>query len=568
MLGSILRSRGLGVIDFRWTLWTRSLGQRRSGDNGWGVSRLRRSPLVRSLLASAALVAAISLGGCNTDGVTLATSGKALAPLSSRMVSDIEQKNMDKDSPILVRVFKQESEFEVWKQDRTGRFALLKTYPICRWSGELGPKIKEGDRQAPEGFYTITPGQMNPNSQFYLAFDLGYPNAFDRAHGRTGAHLMVHGDCSSRGCYSMTDEQIQEIYALGREAFFGGQRAFQVQAYPFRMTPENFAKHRNSPHMAFWKMLKRGNDHFETTKLEPKVNVCEKRYVFDAEDPNDPLRPLPFRAADKCPVFAVADDVVASVKEKQRTDDIRIAQLSNRTPVAPVRTGADGGMHPVFVAAVKRNEVGVSPSASAYSTASIPGTIPATVRPPRIPELSDSPLVTGNPIAPPAGGSHSISNEPPMMAAVGATSAPVRVASAEPMVPASTPTESRSNFFSGLFASKPKPADDKPGVMDRMARTMGLSRAEEKAPPPAAAAPKPRVAAAPAAPKPAPMPATAKPASAPAPGAIRPKPVDEPRTAAPAPAAPAQQAPAGGTMAGAAPVVPAGNFDNRWSAFR
>ena len=101
---------------------------------------------------------------------------------------------------------------------------MLKTYPICRWSGELGPKIKEGDRQAPEGFYTVTPGQMNPNSQYYLAFNLGYPNAFDRAHGRTGAHLMVHGDCSSRGCYSMTDEQISEIYALGRELFFGGQR--------------------------------------------------------------------------------------------------------------------------------------------------------------------------------------------------------------------------------------------------------------------------------------------------------------------------------------------------------
>ena len=135
---------------------------------------MRRSPLVRSLLASAALVAAISLAGCNTDG-TLPMSGKAMAPLSSRMVSDIESKNMDKESPILVRVFKQESELEVWKQDRTGRFALLKTYPICRWSGELGPKIKEGDRQAPEGFYTITPGQMNPNSQFYLSFDLGYP---------------------------------------------------------------------------------------------------------------------------------------------------------------------------------------------------------------------------------------------------------------------------------------------------------------------------------------------------------------------------------------------------------
>ena len=173
---------------------------------------------------------------------------------------------MDKESPILIRVFKEESELEVWKQDRTGRFALLKSYPICRWSGELGPKIKEGDRQAPEGFYTITPGQMNPNSAYYLSFDLGYPNAYDRSHGRTGAQLMVHGDCSSRGCYSMTDEQISEIYALGRDAFFGGQKSFQVQAYPFRMTPQNLAKHRNSPHLAFWKMLKKGNDHFEVSE--------------------------------------------------------------------------------------------------------------------------------------------------------------------------------------------------------------------------------------------------------------------------------------------------------------
>ena len=514
MARRLLADSGPWGYRFSMDALDRYLGQRRSGDNGWGVSRLS-SPLVRSLLASAALVAAISLAGCNTDGVTLATSGKALAPLSSRMLSDIEQKNMDKDSPILVRVFKQESELEVWKQDRTGRFALLKTYPICRWSGELGPKVKEGDRQAPEGFYTITPGQMNPNSQFYLSFDLGYPNAFDRAHGRTGAHLMVHGDCSSRGCYSMTDEQIQEIYALGREAFFGGQRAFQVQAYPFRMTPENFAKHRNSPHMAFWKMLKRGNDHFETTKLEPKVNVCEKRYVFDAEDPNDPLRPLPFRAADKCPVFTVADDVVAAVKEKQRTDDIRIAQLSNRTPVAPVRTGADGGMHPVFVAAVKRNEVGVSPSTSAYSTASIPGTIPATVRPPRIPELvrraagdRQSDRAAGRRLAldlqrapDDGGGRRDVRASPRRLGrADGAGEHAHGIQVQLLQRPVLVQAEARRR--------------NEPSVMDRMARTMGLSRAEDKAPPPpAAAAPKPRVAAAPAAPKPAPMPATAKPAS-------------------------------------------------------
>jgi hypothetical protein len=267
--------------------------------------------------------------------------------------------------------------------------------------------------------------------------------------------------------------------------------------------------------------------------------------------------------------------VVAMVQEKSRADETKIAQLSNRTPVAPVRTGADGGMHPVFVAAVKRNEVGVSPSTAAYSTASIPGTIPPTVRPPRIPELAQSPLVTGDPIAPPPGNSHSLSNEAPMLAAHGATPEPVRVASTEPMVPASTPSESKSNFFGNLFASKSDKTEkkDEPGFMDKMARTMGLRGSEPKtaavtpAPPPA---PKPRVAVA--------KPAAAKPAPA-ANGAIRPKPVEGPKTvgqqpasqqpAASVPSAPAQQqAASAGAIAGAAPVVPAGSFDNRWSAFR
>ena len=115
---------------------------------------------------------------------------------------------MAKESPILVRIFKEESELEVWKQDKTGRFALLKTYPICRWSGDLGPKIKEGDRQAPEGFYhdhsrpDESQLQLLPRDQYRL------PERLRRANGRTGAFLMIHGDCSSRGCYAMTDEQI------------------------------------------------------------------------------------------------------------------------------------------------------------------------------------------------------------------------------------------------------------------------------------------------------------------------------------------------------------------------
>ena len=199
--------------------------------------------LVRALIASAALAAGALLAGCDSDEISLATNAKANQPVPPKLIAAMVEKDMDLQSPILVRLFKQEAELEVWKQDRSGRFALLKTYPICRWSGDLGPKVREGDRQAPEGFYSITPGQMNPQSAYYLSFNTGYPNAYDQSLGHTGSQLMVHGDCSSRGCYAMTDEQIAEIYAMGRESFFGGQKAFQFEAFPFHMTPLNMAKH-------------------------------------------------------------------------------------------------------------------------------------------------------------------------------------------------------------------------------------------------------------------------------------------------------------------------------------
>ena len=285
----------------------------------------------------AAIAVAIALAGCGGAP----TISRDMQPLSERAVAELKAKRMEKDSPILMRIFKEESELEVWKQDDSGRFALFRSYPICRFSGELGPKIKTGDRQAPEGFYTITPGLMNPNSSQYLAINTGFPNAYDRANGRTGSFLMIHGGCSSAGCYAMTDEQIAEIYALAREAFFGGQTSFQLQAYPFRMTPLNMARHRNSPHMAFWTMLKEGHDHFEVTRLEPRVGVCEKRYIFEAESTAS------FGPADRCPAYRVPEDVVAAVGDKQRRDDIETADLINRgIPSVPAPIGAGGSVNP------------------------------------------------------------------------------------------------------------------------------------------------------------------------------------------------------------------------------
>src|SRR5438445_4868244 len=335
-----------------------------------GSFRVKPGPLLRALLASAAVAAASALASCDTDG-TSAISGRHMQPLSDRMMAEIESKNMARESPILVRIFKEESELEIWKEDKSGRFALLNTYPICRWSGDLGPKFKQGDRQAPEGFYTITPGLMNPNSNYYLAINTGFPNTYDRANGRTGAFLMSHRDCSSAGCYAMTDEQIAEIYALARESFFGGQKSFQIQAYPFRMTPLNMAKHRNSPHMAFWKMLKQGYDHFEVTRLDPKVDVCEKRYVFDAESSGK------FSAADRCPAYKVPEGIADAVREKQRRDDTQTAELINRgTPTLPVKMGVDGGMNATFLTAVKSHG---GPGATIRTAA---GTIPPHVNPP------------------------------------------------------------------------------------------------------------------------------------------------------------------------------------------
>ncbi len=256
---------------------------------------------MRTALHMAAFAVLIAVAGCQGNTSVDDFFPKAEKPLPPDIVKTMETKGMTAASPIMLRIFKQENVVEVWKATNTGRYDLLKEYEICKWSGKLGPKFAEGDRQAPEGFYTINPWQMNPNSDYYLAFNLGYPNAFDRAHGRTGTHLMVHGACSSAGCYSMTDERIAEIFALARDSFRGGQKSFQVQAYPFRMTAANMAEHQDDQHFEFWKMLKEGYDHFEITRAPPKVDVCDKRYVFN----RIPEGEKGFKAQDACPQMTV-----------------------------------------------------------------------------------------------------------------------------------------------------------------------------------------------------------------------------------------------------------------------
>jgi murein L,D-transpeptidase YafK len=307
-----------------------------------------RATVARALVLAGAFAAALTPITCLGEN-SKQLPARATKELSPELLSLLRQKKMPKQSPILVRIFKEEAELEVWKQDTTGRFQILKIYPICRWSGDLGPKLHEGDRQAPEGFYTVTPELMNPNSNFYLAINTGFPNSFDKANNRDGSLLMIHGDCSSSGCYAMTDEQIGEIYSLARDSLLG-RPSFQVQAYPFRLTPANLARHRTHPHLAFWKMLKVGNDHFEATHLEPKVDVCNRLYVFDAQPPANSPNPLVFNPAAKCPAFIVNRKIARQALEKQRTDELEYAQLlEDNVPAAPIYSGLDGGMNKVFL---------------------------------------------------------------------------------------------------------------------------------------------------------------------------------------------------------------------------
>jgi murein L,D-transpeptidase YafK len=251
----------------------------------------------RHALAIGAIAGALS--ACAS--ADLLGSPPHLVPIPKETVALLDKKRMDAKAPIFIRIYKEESELEVWKLRDDGRFYLLKTFPICNWSGKLGPKVHAGDFQSPEGFYTITPQQMNPKSHYHLAFNLGYPNPYDKSNRRTGDSLMVHGGCGSSGCYAMTDALMEELYALMREAFDGGQTVVHVHAFPFHMTKANMARHAKSEWAGFWRTLKQAHDYFELTRQLPTIAVCNRRYVVNVKMASgDPAKLNP---AGACPAF-------------------------------------------------------------------------------------------------------------------------------------------------------------------------------------------------------------------------------------------------------------------------
>ena len=203
--------------------------------------------------------------------------------LAPSFEAELARFNAQLGDPIFIRIFKESNELEVWIKGGK-QYSLFKTYEICSYSGELGPKQQEGDRQSPEGFYFVQSNHLNPFSSFHLSFNIGYPNNYDKAYGRTGSALMVHGSCVSIGCFAMTDPKVEEIYTLAEAALKNSQPFFRVHIFPFRMTAENMARHKHSKWIKFWENLKEGYDLFEMDRVPPDTTVKQKKYVFDTDD--------------------------------------------------------------------------------------------------------------------------------------------------------------------------------------------------------------------------------------------------------------------------------------------
>lgn len=271
-------------------------------------------------IAAVLILAWLSLGLAACAGFVKGGDNRHNIPLAPGVVKALHDMGSSPGEGMVIRIFKKEAQLEVWKHTNSGQYKLFKTYQICAFSGELGPKFREGDYQSPEGFYTITPGLMNPKSAYFLAFNTGFPNKFDRANGRSGSNLMVHGDCKSVGCYAMTDAGIAEIYALARETFKGGNPSFQVQIFPFRMTSASLAQFASNQHLSFWRNIKEGYDLFDLNKTPPAWDVCENRYIFN------PMSTGPLDPAAVCPPTKPDAQVAA----RKAADDLALTNANNQ----------------------------------------------------------------------------------------------------------------------------------------------------------------------------------------------------------------------------------------------
>ena len=244
----------------------------------------------RALLCISAVAAVLQACGKERGSDAPPGAGRAAAAAARvrpELERDLTKQGLRFGDPVFVRALKEEKLLELFVLNRaTRRYALFRTYPIAATSGTLGPKLAQGDGQVPEGFYRVPLPAMKPDSRYHLAFNIGYPNAYDRFHRRTGDAIMIHGNQVSIGCLAMTDAKIEEIYTLCDAALRGGQPFFRVAVLPFRMTPERMLRAAGQPWENFWKNLKQGDDIFEREGVPPEVTVEKGFYQFSKSPPN------------------------------------------------------------------------------------------------------------------------------------------------------------------------------------------------------------------------------------------------------------------------------------------
>lgn len=270
-------------------------------------------------------------------------SQDAYRRIAPKLIREMKKINAKLGDPVFIRIFKKEKKLEIWlRQGLT--YTFFKSYSICHHSGDLGPKIKEGDKQSPEGFYSVGASQLNPNSDYHLSFNLGFPNEYDRSRKRTGSLLMIHGRCSSVGCFAMADFRMDEIYAIVESAIISGQHQVPVHIFPFRMTTSNMAAHSSSKWRSFWENLKEGYDYFEGHRSPPLVTVQDKRYQFIT------FRPLLFggNLPDSAPKYRYVK--LKKKREQEKLAEERLAKRQRaRQRMAEIKK-AQKEKKPVYIA--------------------------------------------------------------------------------------------------------------------------------------------------------------------------------------------------------------------------
>jgi murein L,D-transpeptidase YafK len=350
----------------------------------WALTRTRRVVFATCLAAFAlacghsalALPDARDLAADRAERKRAASKGKPLpgTPDLSRLDERLAKRGLPNDAAIMIRIFKAESELEVWiHRGGNARYALFATYPICNWSGTLGPKLKEGDRQAPEGFYTVNLPQANPNGpRWPKSLDIGFPNSFDRLHARSGSAILIHGGCASIGCFAMTNGVNKELHTLAIRALDAGQSYVPIHVFPFRMTQENLTRYDRPALRGFWHNLKEGHDLFERTRRPPRVSICGSRYDFEASDPLDGANPGPIAV---CPTAETLLKQLAEIKSLQAIEPIDAAP-----PVDPTRLAVAGSAlwEPAHGHLIERGPNSMAQLAPKYY---VPNASPSLLRP-------------------------------------------------------------------------------------------------------------------------------------------------------------------------------------------